>query len=77
MHLDQRCSSAINPELKKSGSFPLTNSSTAVTTSSLGVVGWCDGGVMVLGKLPVPGRPTLEYGRAKAYSLVVVRVGIV
>ena len=34
MHLDQWCSSAISPELKKSGSFPLTHSSTAVTTSS-------------------------------------------
>ena len=33
MHLDQRCSSAISPELKKSGSFPLTHSSTAITTS--------------------------------------------
>ena len=33
MHLDQRFSSAISPELKKSGSFPLTHSSTAVTTS--------------------------------------------
>ena len=34
MHLDQRCSSAISLELKRSGSFPLTHSSTAVTTSS-------------------------------------------
>ena len=34
MHLDQRCSSVISPELKKSVSFPLTHSSTAVTTSS-------------------------------------------
>ena len=23
-----------------------------------GVVGWCEGGAKVLGKLPVPGRPT-------------------
>ena len=34
MHLDHWCSSAISPELKKSGSFPLTQSSNAVTTSS-------------------------------------------
>ena len=34
MHLDQRCSSAISPGLKKSGSFPLTHSSTAAKTSS-------------------------------------------
>ena len=33
MHLDQWCSSAISPELKQSGSFPLTHSSTAITTS--------------------------------------------
>ena len=35
MHLDQRCSSAISPELKKPGSLSLTHSSTAATTSSL------------------------------------------
>ena len=34
---------------------------------SLGVWGW-SGGAMVLGKLPVPGRPTnLDYSRARAY----------
>ena len=35
-----------------------------------GVVGWrgWSGGAKVLGKLPVPGRPTnLEYSRARAY----------
>ena len=33
-----------------------------------GVVGWCEGGAKVLGKLPVPGRPTnLAYSRARAY----------
>ena len=32
----------------------------------LGVVVWC--GAMVLGKLPVPGRPTnLDHSRARAY----------
>ena len=35
--------------------------------SEKGVVGW-SGGAMVLGKLPVPGRPTnLDYSRARAY----------
>ena len=33
-----------------------------------GVVGWCDGGAMVLGKLPVSGRPTnLDHSMARAY----------
>ena len=47
---------------------------------SRGVVGWCwvnfqcrgrgSGGAKVLGKLPVPGRPTnLDYSRAKSYCL--------
>ena len=34
MHLDKLCLSTISPELKKLGSFPLTHSSTDVTTSS-------------------------------------------
>ena len=35
--------------------------------SCLIIWGW-SGGVMVLGKLPVPGRPTnLDYSRARAY----------
>ena len=33
MHLDQRCSSAISPELKKPESLSLTHSSTAATSS--------------------------------------------
>ena len=34
LHLDQRSFSAMSPELKKSGSFPLTHSSTAVMTGN-------------------------------------------
>ena len=34
MHVDQRCSSAVSPELKKTGSFLLTHSLTDVTTHS-------------------------------------------
>ena len=39
MHLDQRCSSAVNPELKKSGSFPLTQISRRIIeeTTSLAI----------------------------------------
>ena len=38
------------------------------TISGWGVGGGGSGGAMVLGKLPVPGRPTyLDYSRARAY----------
>ena len=39
--------------------------------------GWF-GGAKVLGRLPVPGRPTnLNYSRARAYVLAVGAVGVV
>ena len=42
-----------------------------------GVVGWCDG-AMVLGKLPVPGRPTIWFivGQGPT-ALAVGAVGVV
>ena len=44
--------------------FQLTNANSLGGCSSWG---W-SGGAMVLGKLPVPGRPTnLDYSRARAY----------
>ena len=45
----------------------LANIAPPITVNCQRKVGW-SGGAMVLGKLPVPGRPTnLDYSRARAY----------
>ena len=55
---------AINNQIKKSRVFYYSALTSIITKIYRG---W-SGGAMVLGKLPVPGRPTnLDYSRARAY----------